>query len=376
MSEAATSDASDSGEPQPFGSLDQYRIIVDELKAHHAGWLQDEAYETLLAIHFELPFQVPWGPEPFSHLVGDTFISFRLRPERRQIQSHFGAPATYAVTSVTTATPANRFPELDKDKMSDVFDWMLEGLNTFLTAYSLVTKDGGIGPVTLPMLSPLAVWGFIKPYQQTATVEGLFLINPRSVLYEKEPPPENIGREIIKFNLAMTTTGYPFLTSWQLRIEGEQHLWKGRYHVAAILLAGAFETRANELLRYFFWKDGQSEEEFNLVLERNPFLKRLRTEFHPRIGGNFDTGKRGQIQDWHRFTHSLRNRVIHGGYRPTREETAKAHDAMVRAWDYIMALTRARSQQFPELAPYLALRGDQFFWPPRQTENKQPADHE
>ncbi|MDP2674923.1 MAG: hypothetical protein Q8Q00_08465 [Dehalococcoidia bacterium] len=349
-----------------FGSLGQYRIVVDELKYLKPHRLEDEAYEKLLAVRFELPFQLPWPPNPHSTLMADTFITFRFRPERRAIESHFGFSTKYTVTGVTAATPAIRLPELDQNTMSDTFDWILDHLNHFLVAYALVTKDGDVGPVTLPMLGPFAEWGFIQPYEQTASVEGLFLINPRSVLYEKPVPPQHIANEVSKFKFALATQGYPFLTSWQLRIEGEQHLWEGRYHVAAILLASAFEARANELLRYLFWKAGRPEDEFNTVLQQKPFVRRLRSEFHPHLGGSFDTRKTGPIGDWHRLTHTLRNRVVHGGYRPTREETNEARTAMAAAWDYLMALVRARSSDFPELAPYLELRGDQFLWPPRQ----------
>jgi len=269
--------------------------------------------------------------------------------------------------------PANRFPDLDQHKMSDIFDWMLDHLNHFIVAYSLVTKDGDVGPVTLQMLGPYAMWGYIEPYKRTASTEGIFLINPLNVLFEKPVPPEHITMEVSKFRFLWATSGYPFHTSWQLRIEGFHNFHTGKHHVAAILLAGAFEARLNELLRYFVWKEGNTEEDFDNLVRKSPFAKRVRTELHPRIGGNFDYRKRGVIQRWYRHTHALRNRVVHGGYRPRFEEISSSADAMVKAWDYVMRLVRKHAKKFPELAPYLELRGDQFLWPPRQTEEKKSA---
>jgi hypothetical protein len=181
--------------------------------------------------------------------------------------------------------------------------------------------------------------------------------------------------QVGKLKLAASTQGYPFWTSWQLRIEGEQHLRDGLYHTSAILLGSAFEARANELLRYFYWKEGKSTQELEATFTNVPFVSRLKTEYHPRIGGNFDVAKPGPLRHWMNKGHWLRNRVVHGGYRPDREETVHASVAMAQAWDYLMSLVRAKIKSFPELSPFVQLGGDQFFWPPRSpSPERHPLD--
>jgi hypothetical protein len=359
-----------------YGTLGQYRIVVDELKAGKLVTLAEEDYEALLAVSFDLPFQVPWPPNPQSVILSDTFMVFRLRPLKKQVTSPDGLSQTITVTRVTAATPSTRRPPISQKSLSDTFDWMLEFLNDFLLAYALVTKDRNIRPVTLPMLEVHALWGYIRPYDGEASVQGILLINPGAVEYEKPTLPYEIAEHIVRLNLAINSGQYPFSTSWRLRLDGERLLTNGEYATASVVIGSAFEARANELLRYFYWKDGQTEDELIAALNDVGFVTRLKTEYHPRLGGNFDLQRAGPLKHWHRFTHHLRSRVVHGGYTPERSEVEHALAAMILAWDYVMGLVRAKVNSYQELKPFIQLGGERFFWPPSQEHSARGTEGE
>jgi hypothetical protein len=62
---------------------------------------------------------------------------------------------------------------------------------------------------------------------------------------------------------------------------------------------------------------------------------RIRTEFHTRLGGNWDPTASGPIGRWNRSVSALRHRVVHAGYTPSFEEAKDAIEAVRLLVEYL-----------------------------------------
>ncbi|MFF4268028.1 hypothetical protein [Streptomyces virginiae] len=68
---------------------------------------------------------------------------------------------------------------------------------------------------------------------------------------------------------------------------------------------------------------------------------RVKTEYAPRLGGDWNRTLPGPVHDWTHAVAALRNRVVHRGYRPTYQETEAALAAADALLDFIKTRLRA-----------------------------------
>lgn len=98
----------------------------------------------------------------------------------------------------------------------------------------------------------------------------------------------------------------------------------GDYRATSLFSAVSAEVLLDDLLCHLFWEEGLRPEEASEVFECG-LMKRVRTHFHPRLGGSgWDAIQPGPVRDWHRHIAGLRHRVIHAGYEPTLAEARQA----------------------------------------------------
>src|SRR5207244_4032221 len=76
-------------------------------------------------------------------------------------------------------------------------------------------------------------------------------------------------------------------------------------------------------------------------------LRRIRQEFPPRLKGNWSLRGSAEVARWFADVYSLRHRVVHGGYRPTRPEARQTIHAMRGLERFIFDRVAARRIAFP-----------------------------
>lgn len=90
----------------------------------------------------------------------------------------------------------------------------------------------------------------------------------------------------------------------------------------------ALEVLFDGLLSLLLWEEGRQPEAVAQDIFGEPLHKRIRTQFPPRLGGNWNTKGSGVIGRWAQVVVPLRNRVVHAGARCGRKEAKEALDIM------------------------------------------------
>jgi hypothetical protein len=99
--------------------------------------------------------------------------------------------------------------------------------------------------------------------------------------------------------------------------------FEGDTRLAALLAGLSAESLLDDLLLHLLWDEGLTPEDA-LPLWKPGLDNRVRSDYHQRIGGNWDTTGSGAIGNWSTCVADLRHRVVHGTYIPTRSEARRA----------------------------------------------------
>lgn len=102
---------------------------------------------------------------------------------------------------------------------------------------------------------------------------------------------------------------------------------RGLNRSAAVMTATAAESLFNTLLQLLHWEDGVlpdvSAEQWD---EFAGIQARVKSEFSPFLGGNWDLSRLGPLNDWAQSVANLRNDVVHGGLTPSDTDVQEAFE--------------------------------------------------
>lgn len=137
----------------------------------------------------------------------------------------------------------------------------------------------------------------------------------------------------------------------------EAFLLSGDYRATVLNSAIASECLLDDILCYMLWWERLAPQSAAVTLVK-PIYKKVRTEYAHRIGGVWSPERKGAIADWHRCVARIRDRIIHGGYHPTRKEANDALAAVkgLRTLLGRLVTTQKVRRSYPHL-PLLLLGG-------------------
>lgn len=122
--------------------------------------------------------------------------------------------------------------------------------------------------------------------------------------------------------------GMPFVPWRERLVEANRALHiHGEYAQAVTLTQTACEIFLNTLLLLLLWEEGITPSDAARCLEEGKLARRINTDLRSRLGGNWQMEGRGDVARWFQSTALLRNRVVHGGYQPSRLEAENAFSA-------------------------------------------------
>jgi hypothetical protein len=75
------------------------------------------------------------------------------------------------------------------------------------------------------------------------------------------------------------------------------------------------------------WEEGVTASNAATAFEEGKVVKRVVTEFPPRLKGTWKVDGSGPVADWFSDTYRVRHRVVHGGFEASRAEAQSAFDA-------------------------------------------------
>ncbi|MFJ8563221.1 hypothetical protein [Streptomyces sp. NPDC093514] len=129
----------------------------------------------------------------------------------------------------------------------------------------------------------------------------------------------------------------------------------GDYRNAVVQAAMFAEIVLTSTLSLMMWEEqleAPSVEQAVAVFDfsRGGLATRVKTEYAPRLGGDWNHTIPGPVHDWTHAVAALRNRVVHRGYRPTYQETEDALAGADALLEFIKARLAQRVARYPRTA--------------------------
>lgn|GEM_PF-5255213 len=245
-------------------------------------------------------------------------------------QSHY-----LSVIEAEVLLPADQ--NLDKDGLSELFDYVLERIRQLQEATALITKNlvkDWIARERLPVVIPMRL---ASDAVDDATDDGMgaFVLSPNTLSTVNPPEPlQGQSIEQLEEYLENDDAGVAFTAYHKLRYETMVlYHRRGDYRMTVVSAAIAAEALINEMLQLLFWDEGRYPEE--VAPKFNPdetsVLKRVISEYPRHLGGGrWRTDKRGAIRDWREKIAEPRNEIVHAGAMPSSHE---AQDALATLTD-------------------------------------------
>lgn len=263
--------------------------------------------------------------------------------------------ATYGTVIEATTCLIARDGQNEGMALNDAFDRCLLECETFQEAYAQTRRDFRIGFINRATVLPMVPAVLMDPVTRATRRTGL-TVNDQGA-YPTEPPENATQDQATEIGLRsqLAAEGEPYVAIWHWRrLAFRARHVEGDYAASVVFTHTAGEVFFDSLLMRLAWEEIRSFRDSCLTHEivaqwfspRNPLSHRLRSEYHGRLEGGWDPDRPGNpIHDFDRKVSRLRNRIVHGGYRPTETEAEDAFAALLAAENYVFdMLVRDRNR--------------------------------
>lgn len=223
---------------------------------------------------------------------------------------------------------------LDESLLSEAFDAAVRQVRHVQSMYHAITR----APITLltPELLPPFVPYVIRTPKQIAereVVEVSLMLANVSAVGGWEPPELDEERMDALFRAG--NRGETMLTYLDLHRQASVALYlQGNTRESVVMIAAAAEAILNIVLCHMQWEEGMTPEA-SVRSRPDGLLTRVKSMFSPRLGGRWDPTSDGPVGRWAREVAGIRNRVVHTGYTPTREEGQRSMTVVEELLAYI-----------------------------------------
>lgn len=211
-------------------------------------------------------------------------------------------------------------------------------LNSMIMAYSMLANDLSVKPVSLDDIEFISHFRGIV-VSTWETFNWMIFNNTEKFPEEKK---ENVSDQIFAQSMAVahefTTNNF---SNYHYHIQIAKYaLSQGNKVSAIVQMNTATEILIISIIT-LYWEneDNLSMEEANLKIDDTPFKKMLISIIQIIIGGRWDiTAKDTAFSQWFAHSYSLRNRIVHVGYRPSEKEIFRAINSSFEFHDYVVGL--------------------------------------
>jgi hypothetical protein len=245
-------------------------------------------------------------------------------------------------------------PEADEDLYSVGFDEGLNFIAKIQRAYHLATQArvDVIQREKLPFVVPMAHRRTTNGHDGWPESAGIYIANTsiQDIAEAEELTEQQIGA----FRHAMRNQDDPFSAYADIRREARVNLVRGDYGPSAVLMATAGEVFLDTLLLSMAWEEGLAATDavtfYRSKRGDRGLVTRVKSDYSPRLGGQWNTDSDGPVGRWHARTAGLRNRVAHGGYRCSHDEVGASYEALIGLERYVADLLFKRLNTYPRTA--------------------------
>lgn len=237
-------------------------------------------------------------------------------------------------------------PAIDSDELSVAFDTLLVRVNAVITGYRLHSEDLSTHPVSREMLELGCVVRLVPVHDWAATEHKFFLLHSRFPIDPPVMAMEAVEKTLWYGHIVLEGRN-PFTLAAELRQTAKRYAATGQYGEAIIFSQTSVEMFLGTLLSELLALEGRTADEITDVFENTAFVSRVKREYHSRLGGHWNPdASSSAIGEWYSHTYSVRNRVIHAGYRPTIDEVRAALVSTQGFIDFIIQRLRRRKRQY------------------------------
>ncbi|MFD9082967.1 hypothetical protein [Streptomyces erythrochromogenes] len=234
---------------------------------------------------------------------------------------------------------------------------------TFARCFDVLTDVSSMARLVLPHSNPVAA-----PEQITValwlarTVVGSYADGAMGVM-PLTPPSSPLADTLdedqltrLDVHLQRLWDGSPLELAMERATEARRAFRRdGDYRNAVVQAAMYTEIVLTSTLSLMLWEEqleAPSVEQAVAVFDfsRGGLASRVKTEYAPRLGGDWNRTLPGPVHDWTHAVAALRNRVVHRGYRPTYQETEDALAAADALLDFIKTRLAQRVARYPRTA--------------------------
>lgn len=250
--------------------------------------------------------------------------------------------------------------EFDSDSISSAFDTVIRQIRRVQASYSLVSQ----WPMTfaarevLPMIIPFETF---SPDAEENQERNLSLYHLHTNGLEQAATPEPLtDQQEQMLHIAIDRDHAAFASYHRLRHDALVSLRRrGDYRSSLLSSASAAEVYLDELLLHMMWEEGMRPEDAGETFAdpRTGTIKRLKTEYVPRLHGIWNPTQSGPTQAWRDNIARVRNRTIHAGHEPGIREAELAYESLIDLERHGADLVAARNSKYPRTA--LAICGEE-----------------
>lgn len=253
----------------------------------------------------------------------------------------------------------------DQDSLSDSFDKAIGHIQDIEKAYSLAT--GHMIPLTSMWNLPAVIPYTVRTVEQKESVPtwptdiNLFMVNPlHADIASSTFDSDGTSTQSVDALLSIYSTiiGGPLEAPMEAWREAQLAMSSGQHTVVCILTSTFCELFLRSVLTQLMWEEGLSprraaEELCGVDRYARPVKTLIGGQIAPRLGGNWNLVGRGAVAQTFSKVFAVRNRILHGGYIPQRDESEAAIDASGRLFEFLSDRLTARIMEYPATAMLL-----------------------
>lgn len=226
-----------------------------------------------------------------------------------------------------------------QDVLTEAFDRGVGYLRDVQRSYYLATRRPLhlTARLTLPFAVPMMIRA-LAGHSELARPDGIsmFFVN-QNLGRDVREPLESPDLERLTIAMDEQATGGIVARYLEFVREGGVAAdLDGDTRAATVFFATASEVLLDESLSHLLWESGMRPEDAASLFDTHRWLTgRVKSLYHPRVGGCWDTRVPGPVASWFASVAGLRNRVVHAGYEPSFSECDAARASLSDLQDFI-----------------------------------------
>ncbi|MFI9406879.1 hypothetical protein [Nocardia sp. NPDC052316] len=204
--------------------------------------------------------------------------------------------------------------------------------------------------LTYAQIFPIVLTFRRRPADAIVTPSGLIHLSSENIKFGALATDiGNVKLNLLAVGLIRLQLGDPVMTFRERVIDARHEMqYKGNHGSAVIQFGISCEVVFDGLLGMLLWENGVNEADAAIIFSSD-ITPRLRSEYSPRLGGSWNL-QNGPLGDWFEKVATLRNRVVHGGYRPSVQEARNASDSVDALTEFISDRLCEKFRNYPKTA--------------------------